>query len=332
MLVEDAVRQLKYAENSILDDPAFIKVYNTAGQKEMANIYLQGNHLPDILSPLLSTGYKNHIPCFSTWATWTELDLNLRGLNLKLNGFSSLNDSLPEFVSVLGSQKAIELSVEKVLPSSTSMYLSQSLTDQEAFKKKLENWMKNTGCFSEVEELKKQYNNKLDKDIGELFLGLIDNEFALAVTQINGLNVFQNGYLILKTKSKSTAEDLVKEALNTYATKNGEVVANYISQIQIDAGAKYTLYNLPWEKLGYILFGPLYSGVQCNCLVFFDNYIIIGSSKESLNTYIHSLLLNKTLATDIDHNSFKSEFSEKSNMFFYFCFINWNNKNNILFF
>jgi hypothetical protein len=317
MLVEDAVRQLKYSETSILDNPAFIEVYNTAGQKEMANIYIQGKHLPDVLTPLLSSNYKKHITNFSSWATWTELDLNLRDLNLKFNGFSSLNDSLPEFVSVLGSQNSIKLMVEQVLPSGTSIYLSQSLTDLDIFKKKLENWMKSAGCFSEVEELKKRYNNQTGSDIGSVFYDLIDNEFAMAVTQINSLNVFQNGFLIIKTKSKSSAEDQLKEAITGYANRNGESIGNYISQIQIDAGAKYTLYNLPWEKLGYILFGPMYSGLQCNYLVFFDNYMIIGSSKESLSTYIHSLLLNKTLATDIEHNSFKSEFSEKSNMFLY---------------
>jgi len=317
MLVEDAVRQLKYSEKSILDDAQFISVYNTAGQKEMANVYVQSKQLPDILKPLINNKYKKYVNCFSTWTTWTELDLNIRENSIKLNGFSSYNDSLPEFVSVLGSQEAIKLSIEKVLPYKTSMYLAQTFTNQDLFVNNLNKWIKNEGSCTDIEEINQQYKNKTGLNIRECFYGLINDEFAMAITNVNSLDVFQNAFLIIKTKSKSSAEDKIRELLTSYASKNEEGLNSYMSNIQIDEGAKFTIYNLPWEQLGYVLFGPLYSGVKCNNLVFYDNYIIIGSTKETLNSYIHSLLLNKNLDTNIDHNSFKSEFSEKSNMFIY---------------
>ncbi|HRW22458.1 MAG TPA: hypothetical protein P5509_10835, partial [Bacteroidales bacterium] len=66
----------------------------------------------------------------------------------------------------------------------------------------------------------------------------------------NSLDVFQNAFLIIKTKSKSSAEDKIRELLTSYASKNEEGLNSYMSNIQIDEGAKFTIYNLPWEQLG----------------------------------------------------------------------------------
>jgi hypothetical protein len=319
MLVEDAVRQLKYSEQSILDNSAFMQVYNTAGQKEMLNMFVQYDKLPSLFSSLLDQRYLKYSDFLANWSTWTELDINADELSIKLNGFSEISDTVHSFVRVLASQEAVEFEIESVLPAQTSLYLGISFLNHKEFSNKLDEWMKVSGCLGSVEEIISRYENQTSTNIRELFYPLIDAEVAFAITEVNALDIFQNGVIIIKTQSQSVAKEAVAGALQKYADNTNKTLGQYISKAQIDAGAQYDVYQLPWNELGYGLFGPWFSGVQCNYLVFYGNYMIIGSSAETLSRFVHTLLLNKTLATDLTHNKFMSYFSEKSNLF---CYVN----------
>ena len=318
MLVEDAIRQLKYSDKSIADDAAFMEVYQTAGQKEVANVFVQYNLLPELINPFLSEKYHKFSAYLKSWSTWSELDMNTDENSIKLNGFSNCNDSLPNFVNVLASQKALESDIEKIIPSQTSMYIYMALNDHKVFQTKIDAYMQSVGCYGKANEILTRVENQTGQNIRELFYPLIDDEVGMAITEINALDVFQNAFLIIKTKSKSASEEALRTSLSEYALKSNKNLNQLITQTYIDASAKFDIYELPFQDMGQVLFGPWFSAVKTNYLVFYNNYMIIGSNKEALSRYIHALLLNKTLGTDIRHNSFISDFSDKSNMFLYF--------------
>ncbi|MFH2096330.1 MAG: hypothetical protein ABIJ16_11540, partial [Bacteroidota bacterium] len=119
ILVEDALRQLR-SGISLSEYSDFRKIAGTSGINVNANIYINYKALPRLLTLLIDGDHHHVTNTLSSFANWSELDLNLKKDLILLNGFTYSGDSVPEYMSILEHQEPVKFRMDKILPSGTS--------------------------------------------------------------------------------------------------------------------------------------------------------------------------------------------------------------------
>lgn len=316
ILVEDAIRQLK-ADNSVATTDGFAKVRNTAGKNVEGNLYINYKTFPKFISIFLDDGYRKFIRSFNNFANWSELDINLKDNILLLNGFTYSNDSVNNYLNIFLGQAAQRISLVSVLPANTSTFIALGIDDFTEFSNDYKKYLELSGELNNYQNEIENINNNTGTDIEKIMYSFMEKEIALAYTDINILDIHQNEYVILGTKSKSLAEEGMLEILTGYAEKNNISPESLKEIYNVDEETSYIIYKMPFKKVIYKLFGNLFSDVETNYFTFIDNYLVFSNSVKSLSTFIHQNVLQKTLSIDINYNQFSDYLSSKSNFYFY---------------
>ncbi|HOY38155.1 MAG: DUF3352 domain-containing protein [Bacteroidales bacterium] len=312
LLVEESVNQMKGKKKSLADNEDFTTIYKSAGQKELANIYLQIPSLPLLLGTQLNADASLLKDAVVGFAGWTELDLGIDDTRFTFSGFTAVNDSLLGFVNVLQSQKPAPMTIETVLPANTYFYMQMAFTDANAYADNLIKFLKFTEQNINYEKLCKQAENEYALNLGELIYPLINREVGLAMVESSNGEDEIYSYLIINTKSRSIAENELERICEKISGS-----AKYKSVINIDEAVEFNVYRMDFPDIGDVLFGPVFSGLNSNYAAFYDNYLIFGNSVAAIDEFLRKALLNKTMATDLKHAGFMSGFSKNSNMFVY---------------
>ncbi len=315
-LVENSLRQLQ-GQTSLLDNKYFSKVLNTAGGNVDCNIYINFETLPDFVSCFLrqeTSEYISAVPHIGTWAEW---DTDIKNKGLLFNGFAGYNPDKSDYLSVFRNQKSVRMAITEILPSNTSAFISLGISDMQKFKEDYAQHLLNSATGSDAIEKMSQLNKMFDMDLLEAFLSVLDQEMALAFTDINSANVLDNVYAIFQVKSKKLAEDAIVGAIGNYASHNNIEFETYINTITIDRETSYSVYEMPVEYLPAKLFGTVFTQAQARYVAFLDNYMVFSSSLRGMEKLIYSHILG----TDLDHDAAYGEFidrmSKNYNLFAY---------------
>lgn len=315
MLVEKSIRQIN-ANVSILDDKIFNKIALTAGENVDANLFINTKLLPNILLQIIDKNTLNYINNNAPFTSLTELDFSLKRNEIILNGFSSISDSTNNYTNIFAHQTAVKFEMEEVLPATTSMFLLYGISDKIAFNQdykiyleasqKLNDYQKNLSLIS------KKYNYNLEIE----FLSFIDDEIALAYTDINKTNLNQNAFAIIKTSGKSMASEKMLTLFNKYSEKEGIEKQSLTTLYSIDEETSFEIYNLPLN-IPQTIFGDLFSKINGEYFTFVDNYLVFGNSITSLSEFIHDNVLHKTLENNMQYNQSKENVSADANFNLY---------------
>jgi len=327
ILIEQAIRQLN--TQSILDNKYFVMVNKTVTEQSEISCYFNHEYFPAVLAGSLnpkslkfnnefgeqvSRNYKNQINNFSNYASWSELDFAINKNTVVLNGITAADDSLNHYLSIFNDQNPYRSSADKVLPKNTSVYICYSFSDKARFFKNLETFMEHSPGFYKREEKIKKIESEFRINFKEFFTNLIKNEAILAITSIPSDPLQKNTFFILETNGKLTSQDELNRLLSVYSNRNNIDANSLKSTFSVDNETKYTIYKFPYPSLPGILFGAPFSYSSANYVSFHDNYMVFANTKEGLEDYLQSMVLNSTLSKDINYLRFKENLVSRENL------------------
>lgn len=316
ILVEEAIRQLEQKSN-INTQSQFIRVAGTAGQNVEANIYINYKGFPGMISMLLKDKYRDIVERFTDFAEWTELDASIRTDALLLNGFTSGEETENKYLGIFQKQSPQKIEIEKVIPGQIAAMVIFGLDNFRTFKQHYRQYLELKGSLRDYQNEIEAVNEKYDIDLEDIFYSFIEKEAGIVITDIKNYDWDQNTFFIIRTVSRSLAEDNIMKILESAAETDGKHINTYIQQYRIDNDVQINIYRMPIPFLAKKLLGNAFAGVNNHYCAFFDNYLIFGNSVPALSKYIHANLLQNSLSSDLEFNKFSNFLSSRSNIYIY---------------
>ncbi|MGC9330259.1 MAG: DUF3352 domain-containing protein [Bacteroidales bacterium] len=316
LLIEDAIRQSDM-ETSILKDKDFKTVYATAGKKELANVYINLAHLNHLVSPFLKSGIEEHHPALKNYASWIELDMSLSESLISLNGFAIAPDTTMNYLRHIKDQSAISNEFESVLPENTALFYVMGLDDIKKFSSFRRSYLDKYKYTRYYNEQITQLTETCGFNVEDAIFPIVDNQVCYALSNINQLDIFQNSYVLIKTKSRAKAEQHIRNCLQDYANHTQQNVSEYISKMEMDAANDFTVYRMPVGDWPEVMFGSFFRNFQPTYCSVLENIVVFAPSKSALRKLLNNYLLNRTINKNNNYQDFKKNLSRECQVFFY---------------
>ncbi|MFO8234467.1 MAG: DUF3352 domain-containing protein [Bacteroidales bacterium] len=313
LIVENAIRQSE-VKHSIDDQQDFKKVARTSGKNVSANLYINYRNIGGIIENSIHKNYRKQINFINNFGTWAALDFNIRSDALLLNGFSTGILEKKELIDLFKNQEPIKHEVKKILPANTTTFLNLGISNKEQYFSRYKELLQQNDNLDNYEKALRETNNKFGLNLEEAIYELLHEEVGIAFLKGNLSNSSDNAFIIMKTKGKRFAENLLVNISQKVYNQTNE---RHKQTLKIDEEISYTAYKLPVENLFGKIFGNLFRGLQNDYFTIIDNYVIFASSPDLLKQFIYSNILNKTLENDPHYNQFDDYLSDNSNFHFY---------------
>lgn len=317
IIVENAVRQLD-TQISLLSDKGFKKIQKTAGQKVDANIFINYKEFPRLIRLYGNKIYSENISAVKNIAEWSELDISVKKDAIMLNGFSAVNDSSNNYLSVFLNQSPQSVSVTEILPASTSAFIAISLSDAGRFNTDYRKYLEFSGQATSYHKLLNKVKKESDTELEKLIYNNLDKEFGVVFTEADdSQDYMENVFGVIKTKNKTQAEEEFVKFLENYAAQNDKKMKSLKSEQKFDEQTIYPIYTLPYPEIMKVMFGSLFSKIEANFFTFIDNYIVFAKTENALGSFLHYKILQKTLNEDKNYKQFTDNITAGSNFYFY---------------
>jgi outer membrane protein assembly factor BamB len=310
ILVENSIRQVQTGI-SLVSEPSFVKLQKTSNNRSFANLYVNFSTLTPMLKKVLRRGQK--VPAFfdKKEAVWAELDIDIKSKDMVMNGFV-LGDKNSLITELLAGMRTRESKIEEVLPSNIGMFIALNPESAVELHNRLMSYLRENNMElkyrNELTEIKKQYKVDIDK---ELF-SFLENEMALAFTNVGPQNTVDGSILVLETKGMSFTLDKMKGLLTAL-----NVPVTPVKDYKIDKETSFPIYRgLPGKMLEHVM-EWFFPQVPHKYFILYDNYIVFSDSIDLLQEFLYSNVLKKTLANQKSYSDFKDNFSARDNFFMY---------------
>jgi len=302
ILVENALKSI-YSEHNLMTDPNFAKVKKNAKSKVQANLFINFDQIANIAYLFADNSLKKGLLKNASLASWGEFDINIGPDAVTLNGFTSIKENT-DYFSIFQKQTPVDFELKEILPAGTSSFIAMGISNKELFISNYEMYLKKTNRFNRQESRLKKINEALTApniakvDIKNTIYSLLDNEVAMVYANINGLNIYENTYAVLKVQSQTQAKEQLIGLVDNYCEKNKKSLNDYKSVYKLDNKISYDIYNLPAGNIPQALWGNSFENTTAKYFAFIENYVVFGNSTSSLSKFIHSYELQKTLEND----------------------------------
>lgn len=314
--VEEAIRQLN--TSSLLDKPHFQKVYKTAGVNVDMNFYINYQTFPRLLSLCTSEPVAHALRGFNNFATWSEIDMEMKQDEILLNGFTYSDDSVNNYQNIFLHQQPQKFRMEEVLPSETSFLLSFNLSNPSVFFKDYEKYLDRGGKYYAYENKLSAVKKSTGVNPQEMLKKLMDREIAMVYTRGNPSQPDENRFLVMRTHSKSQAEKSIREMVGHWARVHGKSLNDYVRTYHVDKQTAYPIYNMPVDNFGERVFGPIFRPVPTRYVSFVGNYMVMGDSYRSLSGFIKDYVLQEVLKNNTRYQEFSDRLSQRCNFYMWF--------------
>ena len=313
ILLENALRQIVADYNITHKNETLNELIRTAGKHAPANVYINYAQLPRTALTIFHTKHHSLIDPISRYASWTELDLNIKPDMLLLNGFTIM-DSNAQWLSAMKSQPSIPISLVDAMPSTTYAFLWVGIKNIDRYFNDYNHYLdqnKETGYKKELDKIKNTYQIDLQKEFTELF----ENEAALVYANAGQVESEDAAFSIFRIKSTSQAISKLEEWQDLVTKKNNTDPKQDKTELQFDNQLSFTAYRFPFD-IPACLLGDVFSGKNSWCVVS-DNYIVFGASPANLKKYLHYTALHASLQTDLSYGKLVNHSSARCNLMFY---------------
>lgn len=320
IFVDEGIRQVN-SEN-LYNQAQFKKLYSTVNSSSTCNVFVNHKKLPVLVDKLVAPDFRKVIRQFTNFSDWSELDVNMKQSQFWLNGFSEAGETFDNYLNVLKNQEGKRFRMDRVLSANTSLFVNFNLDDFGRFQEDYVAFLKKQGGsdFYNRETALTNAEKGGKKALIPLFEEISDNDFAMAFGSVMQNDPVLNRFFIAKVKSQSAAKELILPMLENYAKAAKKTLADTETKYQLQKDVVYPIYTFPIPDVASLLFGKVFSGVSCNYLCFYDNYLIFADSEAALKNYIHDLVLSATLDKDIHFQKFQEEMASRSSVYFYLNF------------
>jgi hypothetical protein len=316
IVLEDAIRQIN-SDESVGKLKGFPEIYATAGKNVDANVFVNFARFPLGLATLVSPDFKGKARATGNFAGWAGMDLNLLSDLLLMNGFVIPPDSASSLSALFVRQAPQKITVDKVLPASVASFVSIGISDPASYLVAYKSFLRGSGKLTAYNNTIQTLNETYHADFLGDFTGMMDNEITMAYDTPSPEQDTGHVFVLFRVKSQGLAAEKMMNLLQQAARIELKTVSSFTVDYKLDNELTYKIYRLPVYNLTAHLFGSLFSTLGEHYFVLLDNYLVFGSSVESLRSLIHNQVLNKTLENDPAFREFKNSLSPRSNILFY---------------
>lgn len=299
-LVKESLHKME--EDASTKSPEFLAVQKTAGKKVDANIYLNQSRIGGLMELVANPTYKEKLDFLKDFASWTELDLIMKKDEILLNGYTSLTDSLDQYLSIFREESPQKVSVTRILPYNTNLLVHFGFENFSRIHEKYLEFLKKTGNYDAYKSRLSALNNATSRDILKYFTPWIGKEIALVMTRTGPGQAEESIYTVIH------AGDPEKAGKNLQIIYNRNFILNYKG---------YEIHKLYAPNLMPALFGGLFEGYDDQYFTNIENYFIFANSYGAIENYINSFESGKSLKNNINYKKFADNISDHSNILFY---------------
>ena len=307
VLIEDVIRQLQ-SEQSLLNHPPFAKVFETSGQVEDGNLYINHLYCSKIIDQFLHPAAKKYSNNLKHYASWTELDINVKANALMLNGFTLSTDSSNQFLSLFKEQQPQKQQMLSVIPSNTALIYYYGLNDVKTFFEKRKQLLKSTNQFFDYQKQLDQQVEQYEIDLEEELLSYIGNELAMVITEPYTNDYSNHQFILLHSNEIEKAE---KSISNIRSKVNSETY-------QLEDFRGYPIHKIDLKNVFTNLLGKPFINFDSPFYTIINDYVIFGKTESAIKAFIGDFKNNRTFEKNKNFQSFSENLSEESNLFIYF--------------
>ncbi len=316
ILLDEAVRQSN--TSNLLNKSDFRNLYNTVNANSYANIYINHRTFNQLLSRIINPELRKRISGLSNYANWTELDLTFKPNELLINGFSYASDSTDNYLNIFKKQQLQKVTIDAACPINTSYLAVVSLSDSKTFLTDYETYLRAQGVeFYQRQSRLMEIQKQCATNFAEVLLSVTDNEFASAFTTINKSNPEANRFFMARARSISESKEKLLKVMQTAApdTKNDPYKTK--TDLKFDQKNSFEIYKFPFPDFPSVLFGRLFSGIDCNYLTFYQDYLIWGDNLPAMKEYLSNMVRQSILKKDPAYQKFCENLNERTNFYLY---------------
>ncbi|MBN1252144.1 MAG: hypothetical protein JXR51_06450 [Bacteroidales bacterium] len=308
ILLEKSARKIN-KKNSILSNSAFRKLSATAGKNVDANIYINYNFFPKILSNFVNQDYNSAIDFLDYFAYWSAFDLKLKDDAIILSGYTYAKDSINQYLSTFNKQKSLDNDFLEVLPNNTAAFVALNLSNINEWKNQYISYLKRYDKFKKYIKPQTKYEN----DINDLFYKNIEGSACIAWIN-KSLSQGENdivGVFQLADNEKFTEEMNNLSPIDSLDKK----VLNKLISIDSENNINAKQFFLP--KIFSVLFGNIFNNLNASYYFITDDYVVFANSVSVLSNFYQKLKIKNSLKNDTDFQNFSKSISSESNIFVY---------------
>lgn len=319
IFVEEAIRQID-SENLLVQDQ-FRQLYATVSKASGFNLFVNHKKFSLLLDKIVAPQFRKQAQQVAKLSDWSELDVTMKPSEMLMNGFSFAGTTYDNYLSILKHQEGARFRMDKVLSANTGFFVNMSLQSFSSFQRDYEEFLKRQGSsFYNRESRLTKIERDGKKKLVKLFEDISDHDFAMAFGGVNQNEPTENRFFVARVKGQSVARDALLPVLESYARAAGKTIDQITTRFGLQADVEYAIYEFPIPDLAELLFGNVFSAVDCNFLCFYDNYLIFGDNAAAVKNYVHDLVLSATLENDQNFKRFQSQMASRASLYTYLNF------------
>ncbi len=316
-LLESSIHQINN-NLSLAADPAFSAIFQTAGTKVDANLFINNKNLPSTFQQFVRVPYQDKIKTLKDIAHWSELDISLKEEEIFLNGFTQAQDTSNAYLKLLAHQQPVENKIASILPSETAFFICLGIPNLDTYLEDYRLYLDKTDQILEYTSALSDYNKTVGFNVHDLYRNVFFEEIALVYASFNGVDYKDCWFVAMKNKGQSQTKQSFIDAVDTYIKSNNLKKSDFKLILKIDNEKSVDVFKMPAKGINKALFGGLFSEVSDEYFTFIDEYVIFGASKEALSRFVLANIRNNLLQLDVSYRQFSNLLASESNYFLYF--------------
>lgn len=314
--LERSISQLNN-NSSLQSDHAFSAIFQTAGTKVDANLFINNKRLPIAIQKLINELYQADINTLKDIAQWSELDISIKEEEVFLNGFTQALDTSNVYLKLLAHQQPVENKIASILPSETAFFVCLGIPNLDIYLDDYRLYLDRTDKILEYTSALSDFNKTIGVNVHDLYRNSFFEEIALVFASFNGLDYKDCWYVAMKNRGQSQTKQMFSDAIDAYVDVNNLKKSDYKLSLKIDNDKSVDIFKMPSRGINEALFGSLFSKVSDEYFSFIDEYMIFGASKEALSKFILANMRNNLLQLDVSYRQFSNLLASESNYFIY---------------
>jgi len=301
VLVEDAITAF---DNSGHRSSTLIK--RMVEQKDKNKIFVNYASFPSFINVFAAPEYQYNISALNQAASFGEYDWDASGQKTTLTGTVKLSKDNTNFLSPLLKQKPQQVTIAKLLPARTSIYLSWGVGDFKQYYIDYLAYLDKTNALETYNSRKHEAETRQKLNLQDDFVNMVGNEWCYALLQPLNEQQPLNEALIVKPTD-------IEKWKNKLQQLNQNISSTNLTQAFLQPYREYPVYKAQFEGVFELVFCNLFSGFKQPYYAQVGDAIIFTDSLNTLQQCIDGYLDNQTLAGTDGYKAFAGNMGSQSN-------------------
>jgi hypothetical protein len=285
----------------------FRKVEALSGKKVDANLYLNYRLLPAYLERFLKEGTDYEPAKAGQFADWSGLDVILKQDEVRMTGFTVPSDTLNQFLSVFREQQPQPMPALRMLPDNTSAFIFFGAGSPGSWNRRLREFLSVRQDPGESYPELAMLENRESIRLADYILPWTGPEILSVSISRNPDDPVGDDFALISVADPVLADSLMREMGSLSGKRSDSVHFK-----------EYTIRTLHIGNVVPYVWGPFFSRIRGSYYALAGNYLLFGNDEASVKDFLDRLSTGSLLRNRKDFTSFIENFTDQSNLFFYF--------------